>query len=251
MAMPIADARVHVGRTQTTYPQVRRALRQAGVDTALLCADPESPQLSDDVALPLDLAQPAGPYACYYVGGNPFGGHRRGEIRIPPNLERYAALYLHCFLSESYDFGGAVTTSEWDPGLLRAAVERPDLARLLDRAAELTMPTWLCEHFPLTLGLVERFPDNVFVIPRMGQMNGGTATVIKALGDDENVCFDTAGGEVHEALVKRLGYQRVLFASGYPYDDPSRCLDMVGALDLPDEQIAAMMGDNLLRLIQR
>jgi len=251
MVLPIIDARVHVGRTQTTYPQARRELQRAGVDTALLCADPQSPQLSDDVSLPLDLARPEGPYACYYVGGNPCGGHRRGAIRIPHNLDRYSALYLHCFLSPSHDFGGAVTTADWDPGSLRQTVEREDLAQLLHRAADLGTPTWLCEHFPITLSLIERFPDNVFVIPKMGQMNGGTAPVINALADNENVCFDTAGGEVHEALVKRLGHQRVLFASGYPYDEPRRCLDMVSALDLPDEQIGAVMGGNLLTLIRR
>ncbi len=251
MATPIIDARVHVGRTQSTYPQAQRALQHAGIDTALLCAQPESPQLSDDVAFPLDLARPEGPYACYYVGGNPFGGYRRGEIRIPHNFDRYSALYVHCFLSASHDFGGAVTSAEWDPDSLRQAVEREDLAQLLRRAAEVGMPTWLCEHFPITLSLIERFPDNVFVIPRMGQMNGGAATVINALHANNNVCFDTAGGEVHEAVVKRLGYERVLFASGYPYDEPRRCLDMVSALDLADEQIEAIMGGNLLRLIQR
>lgn len=250
MALPIIDARVHVGRTQTTYQQVRRALHQAGVDTALLCAEPESPQLSDDVTLPLDLARPDGPYACYYVGGNPFGGHRRGEMKVPRNFERYSALYVHCFLSPSHDFGGAVTSATWEPEGLRRAVEREDLARLLHRAAELAMPTWLCEHFPVTISLIERFRDNVFVIPRMGQMSGGTATIIKAFAGNENVHFDTAGGEVHEAIIKRLGYERVLFASGYPYDEPRRCLDMVSALDLPDEQIEAIMAGNLLRLIR-
>ena len=50
--------------------------------------------------------------------------------------------------------------------------------------------------------------------------------------------------------MKRVGYERVLFASGYPYDEPRRCLDMISALDLPDEQIEAIMGGNLLRLIQ-
>ena len=128
MALPIIDARVHVGRTQTTYQQVRRALAQAGVDTALLCAEPESPQLSDDVTLPLDLARPDGPYACYYVGGNPFGGHRRGEMKVPRNFERYSALYLHCFLSPSHDFGGAVTsaTISWRVSYSRRTIGAPN-----------------------------------------------------------------------------------------------------------------------------
>lgn len=249
MALPIADARVHVSRTTEPWPRVREVLRRAGIDAALLSPHPESSQLSDDIRLPLDVAQPDGPWAAYYLGGNPFSGHLRGEARLPGEFERYRALHIRCFLSPSLDFGGAVTSATWDPDALGAALEREDLMAIIARAGELGMPTWLIEHFPLTVGIIERFPNQTFVIPKMGQMNGGSSRVLNAFAGSENVCFDTAFGELHESIVKRLGHERVLLASGYPFNDPRACLDQVSALNLPDEQIEAIMGGNLLRLL--
>ncbi len=251
MATPIIDARVHVSRTTSPWPKVREVLRQASVDTALVCAHPESMQLSDDLALPLDIAKEDGPFACYYFGGNPYSGHLRGHASIPDDFERYSALQIRCFLSPSLDFGGAVTSANWDPEELEALVSREDLAAIITRAGELDMPIWLIEHFPITVSLIDRFPDQVFVIPRMGQMNGGTAQVINTLVEAENVYFDTSFGELHESIVGRVGHERVLLASGYPFNDPRECLDQVGALKLPDDEIAAIMGGNMLRLLGR
>ena len=251
MALPIIDARVHVSRADEPWPKVREVLRRAGVDTALLSAHPDSSQLSDDVQLPLDVCGPDGPYAALYVGGNPYSGHLRGKIRIPANFELYRALHIRCFISPSLDFGGAVTSASWDPDALQSMLGRDDLAAIITRAGELGMPTWLIEHFPVTVGIIERFPDQVFVIPKMGQMNGGSAQVLNAFAEAENVCFDTAFGELHESIVKRVGHERVLLASGYPFNSPRQCLDQVSALKLPDEQIEAIMGANLLRLLGR
>ncbi len=251
MALPIIDARVHVSRTISPWPEVREHLRAAAVDTALLSAHPESPQLSDDVALPLDVAGPEGPYAAYYVGGNPFSGHRRGPITVPDDLPRYSALHIRCFLSPSLDFGGSTSSAQWDPESLRAAVEREDLGELLDAARQLAMPVWLIEHFPVTLALVERFPQVRFVIPKMGAMNGGTAQVLNVLAGHSHICFDTSCGELHESIVRRIGHTRILLASGHPFNDPAEALEQVCSMSLPDEQIAAIAGGNLLELIER
>jgi len=251
MALPIIDARVHVSRTSSNWAKAREALRRAGADTALLSAHPESPRLSDDLRLPLDVAGDDGPYPVYYLGGNPFNGHLRGQAKVPPNFDRYRALQIRCFLSPSPDFGGAVTSANWDPEALDALLGREDLAAFITRAGELGMPIWLVEHFPLTLNIIDRYPEQIFVIPKMGQMNGGTTQVLKALGDAENVYFDTSLGELHESIIKRVGYERVLLASGYPFNEPRECLDQVSALNLPDEQIEAIMGGNVLRLLQR
>ena len=251
MALPIIDARVHVSRTIAPWPRAREALRRAGIDSALLTAHPESPQLSDDITLPLDVAGPDGPWAALYVGGNPFSGHRRGRISVPRDLDHYHALHIRCFLSPSLDFGGATTSSMWEPAELQAAVGREDVGALIEAAHALGMPVWLTEHFPVTLGLIDRFPHVRFVIPKMGAMNGGAAQVINALAGQDNVHFDTSCGDLHEAVVRRVGAQRILLASGHPYNDPAEALDQVGRLDLPDDDIAALAGGNLLRLLPR
>ncbi|MGC9319643.1 MAG: amidohydrolase family protein [Armatimonadota bacterium] len=249
MALPIIDARVHIARGISPWSDAREVLRRAGVDTAMLTAHPESTQLDDDITLPLSAAGEDGPYAAYYVGGNPYEGYRRGRISVPRDLERWEAVHIRCFLSPSLDFGGATTAAQWEPDRLREIVEREDLGDLLAAAAQREMPVWLTEHFPVTLELIERYPDVRFVIPKMGAMNGGTAQVLNALAPYTHICFDTSCGELQESIVERIGYTRILFASGYPFNEPSEALDQLGALKLSDEEIGAIAGGNLLELI--
>lgn len=251
MILPILDACVYVSRTIAPWPRAREELRRAGIDSALLTAHPGSPQLSDDISLPLDVAGPEGPWAAFYVGGNPYAGHRRGPITIPRDFERYHALHIRCFLSPSLDFGGATTSAQWELEDLQAVVEREDLNELLEAAQRREMPVWLIEHFPVTLSLIDRFPEVRFIIPKMGAMNGGTSQVLNAFADYDNVFFDTSCGELHESIVRRLGAERILLASGYPFNDPAEALDQVGRLDLPDDDIIAIAGANLLKLLGR
>jgi hypothetical protein len=249
MALPIVDARVHLSRSLAPWPKVREVLRRAGVDSALVSLHPESPQPEHDATLLLDVSGEDGPWAAYYVGGLPFEGYRRGPITIPRDFDRYRALHIRNFLSPSLDFGGATTSASWDSERLEEAVGREDLGAIIDAASQREMPVWLVEHFPVTLGLIERFPDVRFVIPKMGAMNGGSAAVINALADFAHICFDTSCGELHESIVRRLGYRRILFASGYPFNEPSNALTQLCSMDLPDDEIAAMAGGNLLQLI--
>jgi len=249
MVLPIIDARVHLSRSTHPWAQAQQALRAAGIDSALVTAHPDSPQLSDDLGLPLDIATPDGPWAAYYLGGNPFAGYRRGPVRIPSDFGRYQALHIRCFLSPSLDFGAATTSSFWDPERTEEALTHEGLAEIIEAAHARGMPIWLTEHFPITLALIDRFPEVRWVIPKMGAMNGGSAAVLNALAERENVLFDTALGDVHESVVRRLGHERILLASGYPFNEPAWALDQVGRLDLPDDQIAAIAGGNLLGLL--
>ncbi len=201
------------------------------------------------MTLPVGVATSDGPWAAYYVGGLPFEGYRRGPVEVPSDFGRYSAVHIRSYLSPSLDFGGATTSASWDAERLEEAVGREDLGAVIDAAREREMPVWLIEHFPVTLSLIERFPDVRFVIPKMGAMNGGSAAVINALAAHAHICFDTSCGEIHESIVKRLGFRRILFASGYPFNDPAEALDQLCAMDLPDEEIGAMAGGNLLELI--
>ena len=249
MVLPIIDARVHVSRASAPWPKVREVLRGAGVDTALLSIYPDSPQSEHDLSLPRDVSAKDGPWAAYYVGGYPYEGYRNGPARIPSDFDRYSALHIRCFVSPSLDFGGATTSAYWDAARLEAAVGREDLNAVIDAARQRSMPVWLIEHFPVTMALIERFPDVRFVIPKMGAMNGGSAAVLNTLVDFAHICFDTALGDLQESIVRKIGYRRILFASGYPYNDPSDALSQLRGMDLPDDEIAAMAGGNLLELL--
>ena len=250
MVLPIIDARVHVSRAMAPWPKVRKMLGEAGVDSALLSINPESTAPDHDLLLPRDVAAPDGPWAAYYVGGYPFEGYRRGAIEIPSDFDRYSALHIRCFVSPSLDFGGATTSASWDAKRLDAAIGREDLCAIIDAAGQREMPVWLIEHFPVTLGLIERFPDVRFVIPKMGAMNGGSSAVVNALAEFEQIYFDTSCGEVQESVVRRIGYRRILFASGYPFNEPASALEQLCSMDLPDDEIAAMAGGNLLELLK-
>jgi len=249
MALPIIDARVHVSRNTAPWPKVREVLRKAGVDSALLSMHPESSQPDHDRTLPRDVAAEDGPWAAYYVGGLPFEGYRLGPAEIPSDFDRYSAVHIRSFLSPSLDFGGATTSATWDAERLEELVGREDLGAIIDAARQRDMPVWLIEHFPVTVGLIERFPDVRFVIPKMGAMNGGSAAVINALASHAHICFDTSCGELHESIVKRIGFRRILFASGYPFNEPSEALDQLCSMSLHDDEIAAMAGGNFLELI--
>jgi hypothetical protein len=249
MATPIIDARVHVSRSTYPWPKVSDVLRRAGIDSALLSMHPESDRPEHDMTLPRDVAAEDGPWAAFYVGGLPFEGYRRGPVEVPDDFDRYSAVHIRSFLSPSLDFGGATTSASWDAESLEEAVGRDDLGAIIDAARQRDMPVWLIEHFPVTLGLIERFPDVRFVIPKMGAMNGGSAAVINALAGHAHICFDTSHGEIHESIVKRIGFRRIIFASGYPFNEPSDALDQLCSMSLHDEEIGAMAGGNFLELI--
>jgi len=249
MATPIIDARAHISRNSYPWPKVQEVMRRAGIDSALLSLHPESDQPEHDMTLIRDVADKDGPWAAYYVGGLPFDGYRRGSVGVPADFDRYSAVHIRSFLSPSLDFGGATTSASWDSESLEEAVGREDLGGIIDAARQRDMPVWLIEHFPVTLGLIERFPDVRFVIPKMGAMNGGSAAVINALADQAHISFDTSCGEVHESIVKRLGFRRIIFASGYPFNEPSDALDQLCSMNLHDEEIGAMAGGNFLELI--
>lgn len=249
MVLPIIDARVHVSRDIAPWPKVREVLRKSGVDSAVLSVHPESPRPEHDLTLPRDVSAEDGPWAAYYVGGYPFEGYRNGPARIPSDFDRYSALHIRCFVSPSLDFGGATTSAYWDAERLEAAVGREDLGAVIDAARQREIPVWLIEHFPVTMSLIERFPGVRFVIPKMGAMNGGAAAVVNALTDFSHICFDTALGELQESIVRRIGYKRILFASGYPFNQPSLALEQLCGMDLPDDEIAAMAGGNVLELL--
>jgi predicted TIM-barrel fold metal-dependent hydrolase len=53
------------------------------------------------------------------------------------------------------------------------------------------------------------------------------------------------------AVIERHGVDRVLFASDWPMADPGADIAAVRALDLPDEDTAAILGGNLERLLRR
>lgn len=243
------DAHVYVGRNESRWQTTRPELEALGIDTAVLSADPESFDLAGDRTLPGDLSRRGGPYGLWYIGGTPFAGHSRGPADLPRRLGECDGIDLHCFFSDGYDYGSsdevaAAATRE----LLDSFVGRESLAALAEAVAA-GLPLRLTESLPVTLALVERFPEATFVIPHMGLRNGGSSRVLNALADKPRVHFDTSAVELNEGMVEKVGPHRVIFASGTPQGDASRALHQVRALQIPPADITRILGENALRLL--
>lgn len=250
MAEPIIiDSHVHVGRTHARWDETWPRLEAAGIDAAVLAADPNSPNLDDERALPAALARPGGPYALWYIGGDPFSGIRLGPPKLPPSLDDYDGVEWHCYFSPRLDYG---SSSDIEAAAAAEVLSSPAAGGALDALETLLakgLPVRLTEDLPTTLALIDRCPEGRFIIPHMGLRNGGTSRVTNALAGNPNVCFDTSVVEPNEGMVERVGWRRVLFGSDAPAGDPAWSIRQVRQLKLPPEQIEAILGGNAQRLL--
>ncbi len=249
--MLIIDSHVHVGRNAARWDETRPTLEALGIDTAVLAAVPESYDLEGDAGLPADLSRPGGPFGLWYIGGNPFAGLQRGPARLPRRLDDFQGIEWHCYFAEGLDYGGSDELAvDAAVQLLRSAEARAALDAL-DAVVAARLPIRLTENLPVTLALVERFPQATFIIPHMGLRNGGTARAMNALAPNPSVYFDTSVVEVNEAMVRLVGAERVLFGSDAPTGDAAWSLRAVRSLKLPGREIAAILGSNAERLFGR
>jgi len=249
--MTVIDSHVHVGRNHARWEETRPGLEALGIESAVLAADPEAYNIDGDAALPGDLSGPGGPYGLWYIGGNPFGGIRRGPARLPRDLSDFQGVEWHCYFSQGFDYGGSdELAAAAAVSLLESEAARPAL-EALEAVVAARLPVRVTEALPVTLALIERHPEATWVIPHMGLCNGGTARVMNALAGSPRVLFDTSIVELNEALVRRVGAERVLFGSDAPMGDAGWSLRGVRGLDLPPGQIAALLGENARKLFGR
>jgi len=248
---PIIDAHVQVGRNTLLWSHARRELESAGVVSAMLSASPDSPHLDDDRELPLALARPGGPFALYYIGGRPFCDTMPGPPKLPEDIAEYDGVYWHCALSPSLDYGGSRSYGYWDDRDVGTVIEATGVLPVLERLQELRLPVRMQEHLPVVEAVRERLPRLRLIIPSLGRTTGGVTAVTKRMAGDPRVWFDTSNTELNEAVVKRLGYERLLYASSYPSGTPAENIRRVKLLRISPTQQQAILGENLLRLLNR
>lgn len=244
----IIDSHVHVGRNESRWETIWPSLAALGIGTAVVSADPNSYDIQGDRSIGPDLARPGGPYGLWYIGGNPFAGYRLSGSLLPRCLSDCDGVEWHCWFSEGFDHGSSdeLTATEVEDFL-----QSRDAKRGLEAMSEIVsarLPIRLTESLPVTLALIERFRTGTFIIPHMGLRNGGVSRVLNALGDNPRVYFDTSLVEPNEGMVRKVGWQRVIFGSDAPLGDPVRALWNVRNLNLSPEQISAILGENAERL---
>ncbi len=251
MAEPIIiDSHVHVGRTHARWEETWPRLQAAGIDAAVVAADPDSPNLHDERALPAALCGPDGPYALWYIGGDPFSGMLRGPPGLPPRLEEYRGVEWHCYFSRRLDYGSSDDLDAANAAQVLSSSAASGALEALEGLVAKGLPIRLTEDLPTTLALIDRSPEGRFIIPHMGLRNGGTSRVLNALAGNPNVYFDTSVVEPNEGMVERVGWERVLFGSDAPTGDPAWAIRQVRELDIPPEQTEAILGGNAQRLFE-
>jgi len=102
---------------------------------------------------------------------------------------------------------------------------------------------------------ITRFPDLTLVCAHWG---GGLPfyalmpEVKKAL---DNVYFDTAASpflyrpEIYNHVIQLIGAEKILFGSDYPLLAPSRLINEIRSLDLPEETVSLILSGNAQRLL--
>ena len=71
----------------------------------------------------------------------------------------------------------------------------------------------------------------------------------------DNVYFDTAASpflyrpQIYHHVIQLVGADKILFGSDYPLMPPTRLLDEIKSLDLPEETVSLILSGNARKLL--
>jgi hypothetical protein len=245
--MRIIDAHVHTGRKHLPIEDVEKVLARAGVERAVIFADPESEDIPDDNRYVLEVSQRTDHIPFFYIGGNAYSTRRPfPRLPAPEVLEAYRGIKWHCWFTPAHDTGGGPLGL--GPDQIREVLSEPGIAALMDKVREMGIPVNLEEHFEITVRFVELFPDIPFIIPHLGGLNGGTERILHATGDMPNVRFDLSLAGINEELIARFGSKKFISGSDHPYGSPSWGIERIRSLRISEEEKEALLSGNILEL---
>jgi hypothetical protein len=239
----IVDANVSVDGDRHPIERVLEALGRAKIASAVIFPDARARNIQSQNGYVLRCAQEHDLYPLYYVGGNPWTDTRPDSLEVPDNIAKYAGIRWHRFVGEGIDREALLDEDElaWAVNLM----ESSEFEALASAAAFYDLPVLFEESFAVTLEFVLRYPSLDIIIPHMGSQSGGQLNVLRELWDAPNVYFDTSLSYVDEQTLARIGTERILFGSGFPYGDPEAELDKIDRLPVPDSAKEGVYGDNL------
>jgi len=245
--MRIIDAHVHIGRRHLPIEEVQKVLDRAGVQQAVVFADPESPDIPDDNRYVLEVARRTNHIPFFYVGGNAYSTNRPyPRLPGPEALEPYKGIKWHCWFTPTHDFGGGPLSL--GPDQIREALTEPGMKALMDKAMEMKIPVNFEEHFDVTVCFVDLYPDIPVIIPHLGGLNGGTERILEATGDRPNVRFDISLAEINEGLISRYGSKKFISGSDHPYGSPSWGIEKIRSLGISEKEKEDLLSGNILSL---
>jgi Amidohydrolase len=244
----IIDSHVHISGRDRQTGEVLRKLKRYDVDSAVIFADAESADLEASNRYVLLSGQEFDCYPFYYLGGNPFTDTRM-DLEIPVNLEDFAGIRWHGWFAEFEDRTGRVDRHELEFAVV--TMESPEFIGLMSALSYYGKPIMFEEDFAVTLEFVRRFPELKIIIPHMGLLSGGEEQVIGQLYRERNVSFTTSHGTIDPVTLRRLGPERLLYASDFPHGSPAAEIEKIKRLEIGDEDEALVFGENIERILNR
>lgn len=243
----IIDANVSIDSKRYTVERAMQVLAASRIDRAVVSADArsEEPELQNEYVL--GAARAHNLYPFYYLGGNPFTDSRPDELRIPDNVSDYAGIRWHRWIGEGIDREGILDRDEleWAVNLM----ESPEFEAMTAAMAHYNLPILFEESFSVTLELVLRYPSLDVIVPHLGARSGGESNVMRVLWDQPNVYFDSSLALIDETILARVGTERILFGSGFPYGDPEAEIEKIDRLPIPEDVKETIYGDNIVALL--
>ncbi len=155
------------------------------------------------------------------------------------------------------------------PQLQSEDIDSPAYLRVMRAAAELSLPVLFhagvdpacpgrCRATPEAaakmLDRAEKIPGLVLIAAHLGGLDMFDEAERWIIGRD--IYLDTAmvGGrlprEQYRRMIEKHGYRRVLFGSDCPWQHPSAALSALRELELPPEQLRAILHDNAAALLR-
>lgn len=245
--MEIIDAHVHIGRRHLPMEKVQGVLDRAGVDRAVVFADPESSDIPGDNQYVLEKARETGHIPFVYIGGNAYSQNRPfPHLPDPDVLEPFRGIKWHCWFTPGHDFGGIYLGMNDEE--IHDALTEPRMKALMEKAMEMGLPVNFEEHFDVTVQFVDLYPDLRIILPHMGGLNGGSQRILAAVGHKPNVSLDISLAGISEGLISQFGADKFLCGSDYPYGSPSWSIDRVHKLNISEEDKQALFSGNVLSL---
>ena len=129
----------------------------------------------------------------------------------------------------------------------------PRCKSAMDEIRQRNMPIILEEELGNTIKFINELAKAVtIIIPHLGSLNGGYEQIRDyGIWEKKNVYADTALAsiaDIHD-YITRYGYEKLLFGSDFPFGDPKEELAKLFYLNLPENHMESILGQNVTRLL--
>ncbi len=240
----IIDSHIHCGK-DLPFRIISPLLKKAGIDGACVFAPVE------------DIYDRYDPY---FTDTPEWKIHRKEANRYLLKLSQTEAnIFPYLFVWNDFDYDELsfeYKGIKWHRHVDEPVYNYKDkrCSEIIDRISKLKLPIVFEESLENTLFFVnELATDANIIIPHLGMLNGGFYSIdASGIWRKDNVYADTALAPLQHIrdFINKYGSAKLFFGSDFPFGEPGRELQKIQALHLPEEEKAAIMGGNILRMLK-